>query len=286
MTKVVSLINLKGGVAKTTTTIQLAECLVSVHKQKVLVIDLDPQTNATISLIPEERWEELDNQGKTIYQLFADKLKKDDEPDKFNIKSAIQSRDISSLRLSNLHLLASSLNLINIQDDLREISVKTSIKAEEVLKTAIQPVLHQYDYVLIDCPPNLGLITLNGIEVSDYYLIPTIADTLSTHGIPQVISQITKKARGRNLKIKCMGLVITKYDGKGVQRDKIEKLKSNLENTFDFHGLPRADIFKTKMPQVNATANAMDYDGMLGINTFSKKYGYGNAGYQPTTLPK
>jgi chromosome partitioning protein len=71
---VVSLINLKGGVGKTTTTVQLAECLVSEHEKRVLVIDLDPQTNATISLIDESKWAELNERGQTIAQLFLDKL--------------------------------------------------------------------------------------------------------------------------------------------------------------------------------------------------------------------
>ncbi|GJD22716.1 hypothetical protein RIVM261_076720 [Rivularia sp. IAM M-261] len=74
MTTVVSIINLKGGVAKTTTTVQLAECLASEFSKKVLVIDLDPQTNATIALIGEERWEELDKQKQTLFHLFNDKF--------------------------------------------------------------------------------------------------------------------------------------------------------------------------------------------------------------------
>src|SRR4051794_26834139 len=85
---VVSLINLKGGVGKTTTTVQLAECLVSEFGKRVLVIDLDPQTNATISLIDETKWEALNNAGQTIAQLFLDKL---ENTTKFNLTSAVQA---------------------------------------------------------------------------------------------------------------------------------------------------------------------------------------------------
>ena len=76
MPKIISVINLKGGVAKTTTTVQLAECLTSEYSKRILVVDLDPQTNATISLISEEKWENLDSAGQTLYQLFNDKLEK------------------------------------------------------------------------------------------------------------------------------------------------------------------------------------------------------------------
>ncbi len=79
MAKVLSLINLKGGVGKTTTTVQLAECLASEFSKKVLVVDLDPQTNSTIALIEEERWEKLDETGQTLFQLFNDRLEKTDK---------------------------------------------------------------------------------------------------------------------------------------------------------------------------------------------------------------
>jgi chromosome partitioning protein len=207
---VVSLINLKGGVGKTTTTVQLAECLVSEFGKKVLVIDLDPQTNATIALIDEEAWEQLDSAGHTIYQLFSDKL---ENTKRFAPQSAIQN-GVSNLRLQRLHLLASSIRLINVQDRMNEIPARHgySITPMEVLKGAVKDVLPQYDYVLIDCPPNLGFITRNGIEISDYYLIPTIPDALSTYGIPQIIDNIHQFTQDRpQLKIKCLGLVITKY---------------------------------------------------------------------------
>lgn len=185
---VVSLINLKGGVGKTTTTVQLAECLASEFDKRVLVIDLDPQTNATISLIEEERWEELNNEGRTIFHLFEDKL---EHTTQFDIEHAIQER-VSNLNLKRLSLLPSSIRLIDIQDRMSEIPVRLgySITPMEVLKSAIHPILDRYEYVLIDCPPNLGFITRNGIEISDYYLIPTIPDTLSTYGIPQIVRSI------------------------------------------------------------------------------------------------
>src|SRR4051794_39965605 len=130
---VISLINLKGGVAKTTTTVQLAECLSSEFGKRVLVIDLDPQTNATISLIDEDDWEGLDRENKTLFHLFHDRLKGTSH---FKLDEAIQ-RGVSNLRLKNLDLLASSIQFIDIQDHIGDIAVKVgfSINPMEVLKT-------------------------------------------------------------------------------------------------------------------------------------------------------
>ncbi|MBE9236638.1 AAA family ATPase [Anabaena aphanizomenioides LEGE 00250] len=203
--KVVSLINLKGGVAKTTTTVQLAECLASQFGKNVLVIDLDPQTNATIALIGEDKWDELDRKKQTVFQMFQDKLC---DTSYFQVQQAIQ-KGVSNLNLKTLSLLPSSIQLIDIQDKLKDIAEKTEIFPVEVLKHFIKPYLNNYDYVLIDCPPNLGNITKNGIEISDYFLIPTIPDKLSIYGVPQIIKSIHTFAGIRHLNIKCLGLVIT-----------------------------------------------------------------------------
>jgi chromosome partitioning protein len=275
---VVSLINLKGGVAKTTTVVQLAECLASEYGKKVLVIDLDPQTNATISLIDEEKWEELKDKNRTLFHLFNDKLER---TELFDIEAAIQKR-VSNLRLRNLDLLASSIQFIDIQDRLNEISAKTHhmINPMEVLKQAVKPYLDQYDYVLIDCPPNLGNITKNGMEISDYYLIPTIPDTLSTYGIPQIVRQIHDFSKARRLSIQCLGLVVTKFDSRSRAHSRgKETLPARFAKVFDQLQLDRAPIFDTVMPQANATSEAMEYG--LEPTTFKKKYGYSRQGYQP-----
>ena len=94
MTKIISIINLKGGVGKTTTTVQLAECLASEFSKKVLVIDLDPQTNATIALIGEDKWQEVSKLKQTLFHLFSDKLEKTSN---FNIKEALLS-SVSNLK--------------------------------------------------------------------------------------------------------------------------------------------------------------------------------------------
>ncbi len=278
MAKVISVINLKGGVAKTTTTVQLAECLASEFGKKVLVIDLDPQTNATIALIGEERWEVLDEKNQTLFHLFNDKLHRTAE---FKIDEAIQ-KEVSNLKLSKLSLLASSIRLIDIQDRIEDIANKTnfSINPMEVLKSAIQPHLHEYDYVLIDCPPNLGFITQNGIEISDYYLIPTVPDKLSTYGIPQIIKKISDLRVWRNLQIKCLGILITKRTlNSSVHEKTINDLPSRIRTYSHQFGVENPPLFATTMPQANATAEAMDFNSR--VSALGEKYGYSRSDGKP-----
>jgi chromosome partitioning protein len=275
MTTVVSIINLKGGVAKTTSTVQLAECLASEYSKKILVIDLDPQTNATISLIPEESWEDLDAAGNTLFQLFHDKLEKTSI---FQLGNALQ-KGVSNLSLPSLHLLPSSIRFIDIQDRIAEIPAKTgfALNPMEVLKNAVHPMLPRYDYVLIDCPPNLGFITRNGIEISDYYLIPTIPDTLSTYGIPQIVRTIHQFTQDRPLKIQCMGLVITKFDSRSSSHARgRQNLPTRFSKIFMDLGIEEAPIFETVMPQSNATSEAMEFTNQP--STFKQKYGRSKSG--------
>jgi chromosome partitioning protein len=276
MPKIISVINLKGGVAKTTTTVQLAECLASEFSKRVLVIDLDPQTNSTISLIDEERWEALDEDGKTLFQLFNDKIEKTKV---FDISSALQKR-VSNLRLQSLDLLPSSIRFIDIQDRIAEIPAKTgySLNPMEILKNAVLPILPNYDYVLIDCPPNLGFITRNGIEISDYYLVPSIPDTLSTYGIPQIVKTINKFTEERPaLKIKCLGLVITKYDSRSSAHTRgVRDLPTRFAKTFSDLDIPAAPVLKTIMPQANVTAAAMQFSQVP--ENFRTKYGKTKSG--------
>ena len=272
MTKIVSIISLKGGVAKTTTTVQLAECLSSPpFSKKVLVIDLDPQTNATIALIGEKRWKENDKDGQTLFHLFNDKLEKTSV---FDIDKALLS-NVSNLKLPSLKLLSSSTQFIDIQDRMYEIAHQTryAIAPMEVLKTMIYPQLNDFDYVLIDCPPNLGFITRNGIEISDYYLIPTIPDTLSASGIPQIVKSIQSFKLERLLKIECLGLLITKYTSNS---DTHKEAKFDLTDNFKkiFTDLKIASpptVFEIHMPQADTTAKAMQFEDPP--TTFKEKYG-------------
>jgi chromosome partitioning protein len=147
----------------------------------------------------------------------------------------------------------------------------------EVLKITVAGVLDRFDYVLIDCPPNLGFITRNGIEISDYYLIPTIPDTLSTYGVPQIVRSIHGFAKQRSLRIRCLGLVWTKCDARSSVHDAtLRNLPTRLADQCQKEGMPPVRVFGTRMPLSNTYADATEVAN--APSTFREKWGYTSAG--------
>jgi len=183
MTKVVSFINLKGGVGKTTTAVNIAATLAR-SGNSVLLIDLDPQTNATVSVIDQETWQSRHNEGQTLYHLFDDML---NGTNHFSVSEAIMT-GVGGVK--GLDLLPSSLHLVEIQDAIPDMDNKAYVSHVDVVGNAISEVSGGYDYVIVDCPPNLGAITLNGINISDYYVVPTVPDILSKIGISLIVNRI------------------------------------------------------------------------------------------------
>ncbi len=273
MSTVLSTINLKGGVAKTTTTIGIAEMLVAEHGMQVLVVDLDPQTNATVSLIDEHAWKKLDEEGLTVAQLFSDALEKDPANRRFRLDDAIQT-DVGTIAgLRGLDLLPSSLRLIDVQEELSEMSLGRfySTAPSQVLETAIKRRLRDWDYILVDCPPNLGIITLNGLRISDAYLIPTIPDVLSTYGIPQIIRRVQEFAEDINEDIPPLGIIITKYQANSTMHvNTRERLRADAEEGKGPY------VFETVIPQGNAIAASAEFTAR---GTLRQKYLY-QGGYE------
>lgn len=268
MGTVIATINLKGGVGKTTTTVALAEALCSERRKRVLVIDLDPQTNATVMLIGEKRWKELNDDEHTVARLFKDGL--DPDARQFDLEAALQT-DVGRTRRPysyysrGLDLLPSSLDLIRVQDRLATVPPGEfhTNRPIDLLYRAVDSKLSAYDFVLIDCPPNLGIITLNGLRVANWYIIPTIPDILSTYGIPQIISRVNEFAQELRRPIQPLGIVVTKYQaGSSIHVNTLRRLEEEKD----------ASIFRTKIGQGNKVAAAAEYDAKS--KTFLQKYGY------------
>ena len=263
MAHVFSTINLKGGVGKTTTTVAMAEFMSGALGKKVLVIDLDPQTNATVMMIGEARWQELNNKEHTLARLFKDALK---EERRFDFEATLQ-KGVSSIKGAHtIDLLPSSLDLIDVQDELAFIRPGRfhSITPTELLDRAVKSHLDDYDVVIIDCPPNLGIITLNGLRISSGFVIPTIPDVLSTYGIPQILSRVKQFSDEIAEAIEPLGIVVTKYQANStVHRNTVEQLRAKGNPT----------VFDTIIRQANEYAGAAEY-GRQG--TLKQKWGYGD----------
>jgi chromosome partitioning protein len=210
MAQVISTINLKGGVGKTHTTVALAEITSAYFNKRVLVIDLDPQTNATVMLIGEDRWQALNQARHTLARLFEDAF--DPENRVFNLE-ATRQRNVSDVQGARIDLLPSSLDLIEIQDRLATIPPGRFYAQNpiDILARAVRPILDEYDFIFIDCPPNLGIITLNGLKISNAYIIPTIPDILSTYGIPQIVTRVSQFSEQIAQTIEPLGIVVSKY---------------------------------------------------------------------------
>jgi chromosome partitioning protein len=271
---VISIINLKGGVAKTTTAVAIAEVLAKDFRKHVLFIDLDPQTNATINLIGEKEWEKRDNEGRTLAQLFRDKLRPDDVG-KFNIESSIV-RGASKVDggISRLDLLPSSLQFIDIQEKLPFVAMQGNydMNPQEILRGAVGPVIDRYDYVIIDCPPSLGIVTKNGLRMSTHYLIPTIPDKVSTWGIFQIVAMIGAFSDSINHRIKSLGIIATKVNGQNTLHSEVLRM---LGEGRLFDGKPgeikQPHLLRDSIQEATATARGADFES--NISTFKQKYG-------------
>lgn len=273
-THVLSFINLKGGVGKTTVAVAVAEMLAQEERKHVLLIDLDPQTNATVTLISEEQWIEMDNDGRTIAQLFEDRLNPHNPP-KFDIEKAI-ARHVSTINdgIARLDLLPSSPRLIEIQDRIPMIAIADNFTAKplEILRGALQSVIDRYDYIIIDCPPSLGPITKNGLRISTGYIIPTIPDILSTWGLYQIVENVDRFSKDICREILPLGIIATKVQNNALHERVITNLKTKNFGRFRETGaLQQPALFSNTIRQTVVVARGAETDA--DIHTFKGKYG-------------
>ena len=224
MGKVISVANQKGGVGKTTTTVNLSTILAKKGK-KVLLIDTDPQGNATSGL----------GITKEVELSVYDVLVGDTE-----INETIQETAIKNLKVcpSNISLAGAEVQLVSM------------MSREQRLKTKLDIIKNNYDYILIDCPPSLGLITLNAFTASDTVLIPVQCEYFALEGLGQLLNTVNlvKKHLNKNLEIE--GALLTMYDARtNLSNQVVKEVKKYFENK----------VYKTVIPRNVRLSEAPSY---------------------------
>jgi len=189
MGRVISIVNQKGGVGKTTTAINLSSCI-AVAEKRVLLIDIDPQANASSGLGVR-----LEEEEYSIYEVILSDA---------DIRNTIVKTNVPHLDVlpSNIHLVGAEVELVDVAD------------REKKLKSAIQYIKDDYDYIFIDCPPSLGLLTLNALSASDSVLIPIQCEYYALEGLSQLLNTIHLVQKGLNKDLKLEGVLLTMYDNR------------------------------------------------------------------------
>lgn len=235
MGRIIAVANQKGGVGKTTTTINLSACLAE-QGQKVLVIDVDPQGNTTSGLGIDKN-----NTENTVYELMLGEASIDD----CIYKSVMDDLDVIP---SNVNLAGAEIDLIDIDD------------REYILKKIVNSLKEKYDFILLDCPPSLSMLTVNAVTAANTVLVPIQCEYYALEGLSQLIRTINLVKQKLNPELEIEGVVFTMYDARtNLSLQVVENVKANLKQT----------VYKTIIPRNIRLAEAPSHG--LPINLYDSK---------------
>ena len=216
MGKIISVVNQKGGVGKTTTAVNLAAG-VGILGKKVLLVDADPQGNTTSGYGISKK-----DGVNTSYELLIGKAK--------------AQETVIETQFENVDIIPASINLAAAEVDLIEIE-----RREAQLKIALSPLREKYDYIFIDCPPSLGLITINALNASDTVLVPIQCEYFALEGLSQLMASVRQVKRLYNPTLEIEGIVLTMYDARlNLTNQVVGEIKKYFSNKLYKTAIPRA----------------------------------------------
>lgn len=235
MGRTIAIANQKGGVGKTTTAINLSACLAEKGK-KVLAVDMDPQGNMTSGLGVDK-----DSVENTIYNLIIGESKMEE----VLIKDVLENLDIIS---TNIDLSGAEIELLDVEEK------------EYIVRNEIDKIKDNYDFIIIDCPPSLSMLTINAMTTADSVLVPIQCEYYALEGLSQLIHTVELVRDRLNPKLTIEGVVFTMYDARtNLSLQVVENVKDNLEQT----------IYKTIIPRNIRLAEAPSYG--IPINKYDPK---------------
>ena len=235
MGRIIAVANQKGGVGKTTTSINLSACLAEAG-QKVLVVDVDPQGNTTSGLGVDKN-----NVENTIYELMLGECTVDEAI----IKNVLDNLDVMP---STVNLAGAEIDLIGVEE------------REYIIQKEINSVKDNYDFVIVDCPPSLSMLTVNAMTASDTVLVPIQCEYYALEGLSQLIHTINLVKKRLNPDLEMEGVVFTMYDARtNLSLQVVENVKENLKQT----------IYKTIIPRNIRLAEAPSHG--VPINIYDPK---------------
>ncbi|AOX01429.1 cobyrinic acid a,c-diamide synthase [Moorena producens PAL-8-15-08-1] len=261
---VISTVNMKGGVGKTTLTVNLATCLAKNHNKRVLVVDLDTQISGTLSLMQPQAFAKARKGRRTLSRLI-DKVTKPSYRSRLTIEDIIQTDNCNikgldllpgDIELYDEYVVSDLLHKQSIQEGEVEFSKVWSRFESLLIRGILEPIIPNYDFIILDCAPGYNLLTRSGIVASDFYLLPARPEPLSIVGIQLLERRIARLKESHQqdspLNLQLLGIIFI-LSGGGLMGRYYKQVMRRVDNDFDSN-----QIFKIRIPMDVNVAKAVD----------------------------